>query len=344
MNPHTIFMQRCLQLAALGMRRVAPNPMVGAVLVNNGRITGEGYHEYYGGPHAEVMAVNSVKDVSSIPGSTLYVNLEPCNHQGKTPPCSRFIAENKIKEVVIAHTDPFPAVNGSGIEFLRNCGIKVITGILEEEARFLNRRFITFHQKKRPYIILKWAVSADGFMGLPGKNIRISNEESRIITHQWRAQEPAILIGGGTAVNDDPILDTRFWPGLNPLRIVLDHRGNLPEGLKVFDGSQPTLIITTHQGGNYTNAGVFVTVPDKPFLIQALQHLYELEIQSLLVEGGAITLNEFMRTGNWDEIRVFQSDMILQNGIKAPALPQEIPVLSEAGNNRLLTYFNSANE
>lgn len=340
MNQDELYMHRCLQLAALGMRQVAPNPMVGALLVHKQKVISEGYHEFFGAPHAEVMAINAVKDDSILPECTLYVNLEPCNHFGKTPPCSTLIAEKKIPKVVIAHSDPFPRVNGSGISYLQANGVDVITGVLENEARFLNRRFIVFHERKRPYIILKWAVSADGYLGLPGKNVRISNEETRILTHQWRSQEPAILIGGGTAVNDDPVLDTRFWPGINPLRVILDHRGSLPSRLKILDGTQPTLIITTHEGKTFPNAGVHVTGSDAPFLQQALHHLYEKEIQSVLVEGGALTLNEFIRTGNWDEIRVFQSDMLLGEGIKAPALPLDEPIISQTGDNKLLVYFN----
>ena len=332
-------MSRCLELAAMGIRKTAPNPLVGAVIVRDDRIMGEGFHRFFGGPHAEAEAVSSVRDKSLLKSSTLYVNLEPCNHHGKTPPCVDLILETGIPEVVIAHQDPFATVNGAGIARLKQHGVNVITGVLENEARFLNRRFITFHKKSRPYIILKWAMSADGYMGMPGKNVRISNEETSIMTHKWRAEEPAVLVGSNTVLVDDPQLNTRYWPGENPMRIILDQRGSLPFNRKVFDNSQPTLIFTTVSAT--TNQDLkYVQLETENFLASVLDELFKISLQSVLVEGGAATLNSFIENGYWDEIRVFKSEELFSTGIKAPELPAMIDSMEPIGNNTLLRVYN----
>ena len=334
------YMHRCLQLAALGIRKTAPNPMVGAVLVYEDHIIGEGYHTRHGAPHAEIEAFNSVKEKSLIPASTLYVSLEPCNHYGKTPPCTEAIIRNGIKKVVIAHQDPFAKVNGEGINKLQSEGIEVQIGVLENEARFLNRRFITFHTRKRPYIILKWAMSADGFMGLQGKNIRISNEESRILTHKWRSEEQAILVGAGTVATDDPELNTRFWPGEHPLRVILDTRGELKSDAKIFNGLQPTLVLTSNSKQTYPSATTIQLPGLNNRITEAMEELYTRNIQSILVEGGRITLNQFIEKGFWDEIRIFQSDENLQTGILAPELNIPPTSIQAIGNNSLITIFH----
>jgi diaminohydroxyphosphoribosylaminopyrimidine deaminase/5-amino-6-(5-phosphoribosylamino)uracil reductase len=337
---HIKYMHRCLQLAALGIRKTAPNPMVGAVIVYDNRIIGEGYHTRHGAPHAEIEAFNAVKEKSLIPASTLYVSLEPCNHYGKTPPCTEAIIQNGIRKVVISHQDPFAEVNGEGINKLRSAGIEVQIGILDTEARFLNRRFITFHTRKRPYIILKWAMSADGFMGMQGKNIRISNEESRLLTHKWRSEEQAILVGAGTVATDDPELNTRLWPGENPLRVILDTRGELKSDAKIFNGQQQTLVLTSSSKKTYPSATTIELPGLKNRITEAIEELYNRNIQSLLVEGGRITLNQFIENGLWDEIRIFQSDENLQTGILAPELNILPNSIQAVGNNSLITIFN----
>jgi diaminohydroxyphosphoribosylaminopyrimidine deaminase/5-amino-6-(5-phosphoribosylamino)uracil reductase len=337
---HEKYMHRCLQLAAMGIRKTAPNPMVGAVIVHNNRIIGEGFHQYFGGPHAEIEAIKSVIDPTLLNESTLYVNLEPCNHTGKTPPCTDAILACKIQEVVIAHADPFAAVNGAGIERLKKNGIKVTAGILEKEARFLNRRFLTFHTKQRPYIILKWAMSADGFMGIPGENIRISNEATAVLTHQWRSEEQTILVGSGTVITDDPQLNTRLWPGENPLRIILDQRGSLPSQRNIFDGKQSTIVFSGNSDNNYPNAQVIHIQNDSGFLSKVLNELYKRSVQSILVEGGAATLKLFIKEGLWDEIRVFQSVNNISEGIKAPDLPEGKTEETSIENNTLKIIYN----
>lgn len=341
MENHELYMHRCLQLAAMGKRKTAPNPMVGAVIVHRSRIIGEGFHQYFGGPHAEIEAIRTVKDSSLLQYSTLYVNLEPCNHTGKTPPCTEAILANKIPKVVISQTDPFVAVNGAGIERLKNNGVEVSIGLLENESKFLNRRFITFHTKKRPYIILKWAVSSDGFMGVAGKNIRISNDATALLTHQWRSQEQAIMVGSRTIITDDPQLDTRLWPGENPLRVILDQRGSLPLQRNIFNGKQSTLVFSGNPEINYPNAHVLHIPDDENFLSNTLRELHARSIQSVLVEGGAATLKLFMKQDLWDEIRVFQSEKILHEGIPAPDLPNGKSEESFIENNTLKIIYKN---
>jgi diaminohydroxyphosphoribosylaminopyrimidine deaminase/5-amino-6-(5-phosphoribosylamino)uracil reductase len=322
-----------MQLAKLGAGNVAPNPMVGSVLVFDDKIIGEGYHQKYGEAHAEVNCINSVEDENKwlIEKSTIYVSLEPCSHHGKTPPCVDLIIKNKIKKVVIGCIDVYKEVAGKGIQKLRDAGTEVITGVLEKECIDFNKRFFTFHQKYRPYIILKWAQSVNGQIAVSSENSDenikginkrtfISNEYSNRLVHKWRSEEAAILIGTNTAMLDDPILTTRLWPGKNPLRIVIDKELQLSPALKVFNSDAKTIIYNLKKdstGENY----VFIKLENENFTEQILHSLFEMNIQSVLVEGGAKTLQAFIDNDLWDEARVIiNKDLLLENGIAAPEL------------------------
>lgn len=297
-------MRRCLQLARCGEAGAPPNPMVGAVIVCDSRIIGEGYHRRCGGPHAEVNAINSVKERDLLSRSTIYVSLEPCAHYGKTPPCADLIIETGIRRVVIGCTDPFAKVNGLGIKKLREAGCEVQVGVLEQECRELNRRFFTFHEKHRPWITLKWAQSSDGIMG--GDNrITFSNALTQTLVHRLRARSGAILVGTNTALQDNPTLTTRLWPGPNPLRLTIDRNGILPPTLHLKDNSTPT-VIYSHES-----------------IEEILADLYARGIQSLLVEGGAKLLQSFIDKGLWDEARIETAPLCLGQGTKAPTLKDE---------------------
>ena len=324
-------MQRCLQLAQLGAGSVMPNPMVGAVLVHNHMIIGEGYHQQYGQAHAEVNCINNVKEADRhlINQSTLYVSLEPCNHFGKTPPCTDLISKHQIPEVVIACTDPFEKVNGSGIKKLQAAGIKVIEGILKEEAAELNKRFFTFHKKQRPYIILKWAQSSN--LKIANENfeaIKISNEITNRLVHKWRSEEAAILVGTNTALHDNPALTTRLWPGKNPVRIVIDRQLKLPAHLQLFDGSTATIVINTIKQAESTNTFFYKIAEEENLLTALMNLLYHQQLSSLIVEGGALLLQSFIDAGLWEEARIItNNELIIDNGIQSPVLK----------NNKLIT-------
>lgn len=314
-------MQRCLDLAANGLGYTAPNPLVGACLVHKDRIIGEGWHRIYGGPHAEVNAINSVQpqDIALIPEATLYVNLEPCSHFGKTPPCASLIVEKKIKKVVIGLTDPNPKVSGKGIEKLRNEGIEVVCGVMEEECRLLNRRFLHYITHQSPYIILKWAESADGFMATQKKEkTQISGADAQILLHRWRAEEQAIAVGAGTVRADKPQLNNRFWPGKSPLRIAFDR--NLSE--LDFYKEHPFWVINNLRDETLSN-GTELVVCDyekNPHLLT--KFLYDKGIQSVILEGGKATLDFFIRHNLYEEIRIIKSgNYILNEGLKAPIAP-----------------------
>lgn len=336
-------MQRCLQLAGLGAGRVAPNPMVGALLVYEERIIGEGYHQQYGGPHAEVNCINSVleSDKQFIKQSTIYVSLEPCAHFGKTPPCADLIAENKIPTVIIGCRDSFAEVDGKGIEKLKIAGINVELGILEKESVELNKRFFTFHEKQRPYIILKWAQSSDNMIaGTGSERIVISNDVSNILVHKWRSEEAAILVGTNTALQDDPALTTRLWPGNNPLRLVIDKELKLPASLKLLDGSTKTIVF------NYKKQSVVDDLiyqqlnRDEDILPQILSGLYQQQIQSVIVEGGSKLLQSFIDAGLWDEARVItNTEMVIGNGIASPVLKSEVLLREEKSANDIVSFF-----
>lgn len=317
-------MQRCLQLAQLGAGSVMPNPMVGAVLVHNHMIIGEGYHQQYGQAHAEVNCINNVKEADKhlINQSTLYVSLEPCNHFGKTPPCTDLISKHQIPEVVIACTDPFEKVNGSGIKKLQAAGIKVIEGILKEEAAELNKRFFIFHKKQRSYIILKWAQSSN--LKIANENfgaVKISNEITNRLVHKWRSEEAAILVGTNTALHDNPALTTRLWPGKNPVRIVIDRQLKLPAHLQLFDGSTATIVINTIKQAENTNTFFYKIAEEENLLTALMNLLYHQQLSSLIVEGGALLLQSFIDAGLWDEARIITSnELIIDDGIAAPFL------------------------
>ncbi len=316
-------MSRCLQLARLAAGSVAPNPMVGAVLVYDDIIIGEGYHKKYGEAHAEVNCINSVKEENKllIEKSTMYVSLEPCSHFGKTPPCSNLIIQQKIKKVVIGCRDIYEEVDGKGIEALRNAGVEVVTGVLENESKNLNKRFFTFHTQKRPYIILKWAQSANGKIGSKNnERILISNDYSNRLVHKWRNEEAAILVGKKTALKDDPSLTTRLWKGKNPVRIVIDSNLELPASSKVFNAEAKTIVYNLTKNSSEKNIE-YIKIQEVNFLAGMLSSLYENEIQSLLVEGGAKTLQSFIDQNLWDGARVITNhEMIIEEGINAPQM------------------------
>ena len=326
-TPET-YMQRCIQLARLGAGNVAPNPMVGAVLVHEDRIIGEGYHMQYGQAHAEVNCINSVKEneIDLIAESEMYVSLEPCAHFGKTPPCADLIIRNNIKKVFVGCRDPFEAVNGKGIEKLRAAGINVACGVLEKECIELNKIFFTFHTNLRPYIILKWAQSADGFIGSPNQRdvserVFITNDITNRLVHKWRSETAAILVGTETALMDDPSLTTRLWKGKNPVRIVIDRSLRLPETLKVFDRSVPTIIFNDLQSSEEANL-VYYNLDGADNLLPAICNvLYKKNINSILVEGGARLLQSFIDAGLWDETRIITNkNLLLHDGVQAPVL------------------------
>jgi diaminohydroxyphosphoribosylaminopyrimidine deaminase/5-amino-6-(5-phosphoribosylamino)uracil reductase len=337
-----LFMQRCIELAENGLGFVAPNPMVGAVLVRDGKIIGEGFHKAFGESHAEVVAIHSAiekygEDV--LKKSTLYVSLEPCIHQGKTPPCCDLIIEKKIPEVVIGCKDSFETVNGKGIEKLKAAEIKVTVGVLEKESRELNKRFFTFHEKKRPYVILKYAQSRDGFIAAENateENRWISNEYSRKLAHKWRSEEAAILVGANTVITDNPRLDVRLWKGNNLVRIVLDKDLSLPRHLNVFDKSIPTLVFNGLNSGTADDNIELISIDFGVNLWkELLSQLHLRSIQSLIIEGGGKTLQSVIDSGLWDEARVFTGNKWLGSGIKAPVLKGKALTKQEAGEDIL---------
>ena len=337
-------MRRCIELALLGAANVAPNPMVGAVLVHNNRIIGEGWHQQFGAPHAEVNCINSVveTDIPLIPGSTLYVSLEPCTHFGKTPPCSDLIIQKKISKVIIGCRDLFEEVNGKGIEKLKNAGIEVINGVLEEECKELNKRFFTFHTKQRPYIILKWAQTADGKIAADGKQrLLISNEYTNHLVHQWRSEEAAILVGTNTALLDDPSLTNRLWTGKNPVRMVLDMSLRLPSHLKLFNQQQRTIVFNGLKQEENENVLYSQINPDDDINQQILDVSYKLKLQSILVEGGTKLVQSFIAKGLWDEARIISNEeLVISNGLAAPSLNNH-PVKTEKIYSDTIRYYTN---
>ena len=343
-------MRRCLELAATAEGFVAPNPLVGAVLVHEGKIVGEGWHRRYGAPHAEPEAIASVDDLDLPSACTLYVNLEPCNHYGKTPPCTERIIAARIPRVVIACTDPFPEVNGAGIRRLREAGIEVETGVSESEARELNKFFFTYHEKKRPYIILKWAESADGFIDVRRNDAstppaRISNELTRIVDHRWRAQTQAVMVGTNTVILDDPRLTVRCVEGRNPLRITLDRNARLDSSRKIFDAQAETIVfVSPGQSKLYGQKTESIELPFDEYLEETmLQTLYERKIQSVIIEGGTRLTESFVGKGLWDEARVFKSRISLLAGVKAPRIGTYCESEENLGDNKLIVYKNPGN-
>ncbi len=317
-----IYMQRAIALADKGIGSVSPNPLVGCVIVLNDRIIGEGWHQAYGGPHAEVNAVNTIHDHSLLSESTVYVTLEPCSHHGKTPPCAAMLIEKKVKKVVIGTQDPNPLVAGKGIAMVKDAGIQVFTGIEAAACRHQNRRFFTFMEKKRPYIILKWAQTRDGFISRENFDSKwISSPLSRKLVHQWRAEEDTIMVGKNTVLYDNPLLNVRDWQGKDPLRIVLDRYLSLPVDLKVFTGEPPAIIYNTIRTGQQGTA-TLVRLPEPSFINAVFNDLYERSIQSVIAEGGSTIIKELLQRNLWDEARVFIAPKEFGKGIPAPRLQE----------------------
>ncbi len=334
-------MERCLQLAGLGRGFVSPNPMVGAVLVYNGRIIGEGFHERFGEAHAEVHCLASVAsaDLHLISESTLYVSLEPCAHFGKTPPCTNLILQQKVPKVIIGCPDPFPAVNGKGAQVLKDHGVEVKQGILEESCREINKRFFTFHRERRPYIILKWAQSQDAKIGMPGRQVRISNQVTQRLVHTWRHEEDAICVGSGTALADNPSLTTRHFPGKNPIRVLIDKELAVEKNSNIFKPGVKTFVFNLVKNSKEEHVET-IKIMEKNFTAGVLKNLYEKNIQSLIIEGGRSTLQYFIDNECWDEARVITNNqMILPEGINAPAMKNFKLRKEEMIDNDLLQYF-----
>ncbi|MGB0932415.1 MAG: bifunctional diaminohydroxyphosphoribosylaminopyrimidine deaminase/5-amino-6-(5-phosphoribosylamino)uracil reductase RibD, partial [Chitinophagales bacterium] len=342
---HKKFMGRAVSIAQKGLGYAAPNPMVGAVLVHQNRIIGEGWHERYGEGHAEVNAIASVKkeNLSLLPHSTMYVTLEPCAHYGKTPPCAELLVKHQIKRVVIGYLDPTPKVYKQGIAILETAGIEVLTGIEAEKCRKVACRFLTFHQQNRPYIILKWAETADGFFApKTDKQQWISNGIAKRLSHRWRAEEAAILVGRKTAEIDNPQLTPRLWKGKNPLRLVIDRNLQLKEkNLHLFDQSTPTVVFTSKKADSLQNL-IFQNLDfsNKNIVAQILQYLHEQKINSLIVEGGKQILQSFIDLGLWDEARIFVGNSYWGEGISAPILKSIESIQNERiGDNTLKVIY-----
>jgi diaminohydroxyphosphoribosylaminopyrimidine deaminase / 5-amino-6-(5-phosphoribosylamino)uracil reductase len=332
MSTHIPFMERCIALARMGEGHTAPNPMVGCVIVHEGRIIGEGYHRKIGGPHAEVEALDSVlpEHRPMLRESTLYVSLEPCSHHGRTPPCADRIVAEGIPKVVIATTDPNPRVGGRGLARLREAGVEVVTGVLEKEARALNRPFFTFHTLGRPHYTLKWARSSDGFIGRTGDRTQLSSAATNRLIHRWRAEHMAIMVGTNTAIVDDPSLTLRHWPGRQPLRIVTDRQGRMPHTLKLFTDGHPTLLLHDSPSPPSLANVEAVRMPFDEGFMSALDHaLLERGIQSVLVEGGAQLLGSFIKAGHWDECRTIETPVVLGEGVVEPEFHGKVEAVYE---------------
>jgi len=340
-------MLRCIELGKNGLGSTYPNPMVGSVIVYQDAIIGEGFTSPYGGHHAEVNAINSVSDKSLLKKATLYVTLEPCSHFGKTPPCADLIINHGISKVIIGCKDPHGKVAGKGVKKLRDAGCEVEVGILENECREHHKRFLTFHEKKRPYVVLKWAESADGFIA-PDKNLRennpkpywITNKTSRQLVHKWRGEEHAILVGTRTVLEDNPKLNVRNWEGKSPIRIILDKDLKIPIDYHVFDGSTPTMVLTSKHRNAKTNLEYTPINFQKDITSGICAALFKKNISSLLVEGGAQTLQTFIDSGLWDEARVFKGDTNFEKGLKAPIFSEKIANEQKIVNDTLTTYRN----
>ena len=342
MGTHELYMRRAIELARNGAGSVSPNPMVGCVIVHEGRIIGEGWHRTFGGPHAEVEAIRSVTEPDLLHHATLYVCLEPCSHHGKTPPCADLIIANRIPEVVVGTGDPNPMVNGKGIAKLREAGIKVTAGVLEAECQELNKQFITRIRKNRPWILLKWAETSDGFIARTDLSSKwISNARSRQLVHRLRAEMDAVLVGAGTAAADDPALTVREWAGSDPVRVVIDPQLRLPSGLKLFDKSVPTLCYNLRETTASENLQR-IQLTKEHFLQAMLADLSSRNIGSVMVEGGARTMQGFIDAGLWDEAWRFIAPVSFGTGIHAPVLTMEPWQKSDVEGDSLLVYRNPA--
>ncbi|WP_073210572.1 bifunctional diaminohydroxyphosphoribosylaminopyrimidine deaminase/5-amino-6-(5-phosphoribosylamino)uracil reductase RibD [Flavobacterium xinjiangense] len=345
MKIHEKYIRRCIELAKNGLGTTYPNPMVGSVIVYNDKIIGEGWHKKAGEPHAEVNAINSVKDKSLLKKATIYVSLEPCSHFGKTPPCCDLIIKNKIPNVVIGTVDPNEKVAGNGIKKLLEAGTHVTVGILEAECNKLNKRFFTFHEKKRPYIILKWAESQDGFIAplekLEKKPVWITNRYSRQLVHKWRSEEQAILVGTQTVIDDNPKLDVRDWTGNNPIRVVLDQNNRASNDSQIFDGQTKTIVFSKLKSPVEKENIIFEVIDfEQNIATQIVQKLYQHQIQSVIIEGGRQTLQTFIDSNLWDEARIFIGNIKIKEGIKAPTLVKKSFEKLSIGNDELILSRN----
>lgn len=347
MKIHEIYINRCIELAKKGLGNTFPNPMVGSVIVWKNEIIGEGWHKKAGEAHAEVNAIKSVKDKVLLKDSTIYVSLEPCSHFGKTPPCSDLIIASGIKKVVIGMVDPFPEVSGRGIQKLMTAGCEVLVGICEKDCAELNKRFLTFQLKKRPYIILKWAQTEDGFIAPAHHNnerkpVWISNSYSLQIVHKWRSEEQIILVGTNTAVADNPKLNTRLWHGKNPVRVVIDRNLRIPENSHLLDGSIKTIVFSEGKPTEIYPENVIFEYLDfeKEIAAQICEILFRHNLQSMIVEGGRKTLQTFIDAGLWDEARVFTGNLQFKNGIKAPNFSERLISDEKIDSDILKIYRN----
>ncbi|WP_304156026.1 bifunctional diaminohydroxyphosphoribosylaminopyrimidine deaminase/5-amino-6-(5-phosphoribosylamino)uracil reductase RibD [Mesonia mobilis] len=349
MKKHEFYLQRCIQLAKNATGKTYPNPLVGSVIVYNNQIIGEGWHQKAGEAHAEVNAINSVKDKSLLKKSTIYVSLEPCSHFGKTPPCSDLIIAHKIKRVVIGTIDPFAKVQGRGIQKLMSAGCDVILGVLEKESQQLNKRFFTFHQHQRPYIILKWAQTKDGFLAPETQKDRepvwITNSSSKQLVHKWRSEEQSILVGTKTAIKDNPKLNTRLWEGESPVRVVSDRSLRIPKDSYLFDNTIKTIVITdlnTETPSALKKENIDVEEVDFSLNLaeEICKVLYRHELQSVIIEGGKQTLQTFIDANLWDEARVFTGNSFFKDGIKAPTLTGKLIEKQEIATDLLEIYKN----
>lgn len=340
-------MQRCIDLAQNGLGKTYPNPMVGSVVVYQDKIIGEGWHQKAGDPHAEVNAIASVKDKSLLKKATMYVSLEPCSHFGKTPPCADLIIHHKIPKVVVGCLDPNPKVAGRGVKKLLESGAKVAVGILECECTNLNKRFFTFHQKKRPYIILKWAQTSDGFIAPKeqetGKPFWITGKASKQLVHKWRSEEQAILVGTTTVLKDNPQLTTRLWEGNSPVRVILDQNLKIKKEAAVLDGTIKTIVLTSYNQADFPDLKnvYFETVAFDHNLAQHIcDMLYKHQIQSVIIEGGAQTLQTFIEANLWDEARVFTGNKTLNDGVASPAFNIKAKKIIPISEDQLSLYYN----
>ena len=335
-NKQDFYMRKALGLAKKGFGKTLNNPMVGCVIVYNNEIIGKGYHEKYGGPHAEPNAINSVNDKSLISKSDIYVTLEPCAHHGKTPPCSDLIASYGPKNLYICNADPNPLVSGKGVPRIEAKGTKIHWGILEKEGRELNKRFFTFHEKKRPYIILKWAETLDGFVARKNYDSKwISTPESRTLVHKWRTEESAIMVGTNTALHDNPVLNARLFTGKDPIRIVIDKNLTLPDNLHLFDQSIPTICYNFITTNSNKNLDYIALNPKKDLLKQITDNLYDQNIQSVIIEGGSFLLHDVIKKGLWDEARIFTGNQRFEEGILAPKVQGHLTFQSKIKNDTL---------
>lgn len=341
MKNDSFFMQKCLELAQKGFPNNSPNPMVGSVIVFEGTIIGEGFHEKYGSHHAEVNAINSVRDKSLLSKSTLYVNLEPCAHFGNTAPCSDLIIKHNIPKVVIGCIDVFSEVSGKGIEKMKNAGIKIVTGVMEEQSKVLNKRFFTFHEKQRPYIILKWAKSKDGFIAPKNQKepFWMTSEESRQLVHQWRAEETAVLVGRITVEKDNPLLTVRSVSGQNPIRIVIDKNLQLSNKMNLFNDEAKTIFFNDLEDKENTS-NLFIKIRFNNLIKNILDVLHKQTIQSVIIEGGSKTLQSFINANMWDETRIFTTNRRLKNGVRSPEIEGEIIAEEKIGRDLLEIIHN----